>query len=77
MNPQKKKGLGRGLKALFGDQKITEKKKDEVEIASSKANISDLTPNKYQPRVNFDEKKLDELINSVKKRHYSAYSSPS
>ena len=67
MNPSKKKGLGRGLKALFGDQKITEKKKDEVEIASSKANISDLTPNKYQPRVNFDEKKLDELINSVKK----------
>ena len=67
MNASKKKGLGRGLKALFGDQKPTEKKKDEVEISSSKANISDLTPNKYQPRVHFDEKKLEELINSVKK----------
>ena len=32
-----------------------------------KAGISDLSPNKYQPRVNFDEAKLIELANSIKK----------
>ena len=32
-----------------------------------KAGISDLSPNKYQPRVHFDEAKLIELANSIKK----------
>ena len=67
MNASNKKGLGRGLKALFGDQKPEVKKKDDVVISSTKANISDLVPNKYQPRAHFDERKLEELVNSVKK----------
>ena len=29
--------------------------------------IGDLSPNKYQPRVHFDEAKLEELSNSIKK----------
>ena len=33
----------------------------------SKALISDLNRNKFQPRINFDEKKLIELSNSIKK----------
>ena len=67
MSTGKKKGLGRGLTALFGDQsnEIVQK---TIKIPSSlKAEISDLTPNKYQPRVHFDEKKLEELANSIKK----------
>ena len=67
MNASNKKGLGRGLKALFGDQRPEVKKKDDAVISSTKANISDLVPNKYQPRAHFDERKLEELVNSVKK----------
>ncbi len=67
MSKIKKKGLGRGLTALFGDQKTTTKKKDNSTPKTLKAGISDLSPNKYQPRVHFDEAKLIELANSIKK----------
>jgi ParB family chromosome partitioning protein len=63
----KKKGLGRGLTALFGDQKPVTKKKEESARGINKVSISDLSPNKFQPRVNFNETKLEELINSIKK----------
>ena len=67
MSPSKKKGLGRGLSALFGDQK-TELKKDEKRNQNlNKAEVSDIRPNKYQPRVHFNEEKLNELANSIKK----------
>jgi len=67
MTSPKKKGLGRGLTALFGDQKKTTKKDQRSSPNTLKANISDLSPNKYQPRVYFDEVKLKELSNSIKK----------
>ena len=67
---KKKKGLGRGLSALFGDQKnesVKEQKNDGIINKSLSANIADLSPNRFQPRVYFDEKKLDELANSIRK----------
>ena len=67
MNSGKKKGLGRGLTALFGDQSNENEQKIVRTQSSLKAEISDLTPNKCQPRVHFDEKKLEELTNSIKK----------
>ena len=67
MSTSKKKGLGRGLKALFGDHKSNSNQESAIKINKSKANIGDLTPNKYQPRINFDEAKLEELTNSIKK----------
>ena len=67
MSKSKKKGLGRGLTALFGDQKEEIVKKDSKIANNRKANIGDLSPNKFQPREHFDEKKLDELVNSIKK----------
>ncbi len=68
MISSKKKGLGRGLKALFGDQKPeNSNKKPEKSINTFSANISDLIPNKYQPRKHFDENKLMELASSIKK----------
>ena len=67
MNTSKKKGLGRGLKALFGDQKPEVKKKEKTGHNRLKAAIGDLSPNKYQPRIHFDEEKLVELANSIKK----------
>ena len=67
MSPGKKKGLGRGLSALFGDEKSDQKVKVQKANNTLKASISDLSPNKFQPRIHFDEKKLEELTNSIKK----------
>ena len=65
MSIGKKKGLGRGLSALFGDQTVVEKNIDKKEI--SKVSISDLSRNPYQPRQMFGEIKLEELSQSIKK----------
>ena len=61
----KKKGLGRGLSALFGDANPEEKNVEKS--LSNKVSISDLSRNPYQPRVNFSKEKLEELANSIKK----------
>ena len=65
MSPIKKKGLGRGLSALFGD----DKPKDQVKALNQTnlISISDLSRNPYQPRQNFKEEKLEELANSIRK----------
>ncbi len=55
-----KRGLGRGLSSLIGETK--------VETQKNHISISDLVPNKYQPRKIFDETNLDELTNSIKER---------
>jgi len=55
-----KKGLGRGLSSLIGEAKV-ESKTNELQI-------SDLIPNKYQPRKIFDENNLIDLTNSIKER---------
>ena len=62
----KKKGLGKGLSALFGDQKKPENI-DKTEGNKQKALIGELARNKYQPRSIFDENKLEELSKSIKK----------
>ena len=61
----KKKGLGRGLSALFGDEKPKNKPQDIRQ--SNAVSISDLSRNPYQPRQHFSEEKLEELANSIKK----------
>ena len=55
-----KKGLGRGLSSLIGETK--------VEPQNNKVPVSDIVPNKYQPRKIFDEDSLDDLTNSIKER---------
>jgi len=55
-----KKGLGRGLSSLIGETK--------VETQKNQLPISDLIPNKYQPRKIFDERNLEDLTNSIKER---------
>ena len=64
MSPTKKKGLGRGLSALFGDETL---KTNVKGVAINKVAISDLIKNPYQPRETFNELKLEELTNSIKK----------
>ena len=66
MNKKKNKGLGKGLSALFGDQKKPTKSV-EIEGFAQKALIGELVRNKYQPRTIFDEDKLTELSRSIKK----------
>ncbi len=58
-----KKGLGRGLSALFGD---IEKKAKDSQLENNKIPIASIERNKYQPRVIFDEEKLSELSSSVR-----------
>lgn len=67
MKKIKKKGLGRGLSALFGNENTEVKNNVKNTNNHSKALIGNLTSNPYQPRQIFDEKKLDELTNSIKK----------
>jgi len=55
-----KKGLGRGLSSLIGESK--------VEAQINQLQVSDLVPNKYQPRKMFDENNLEDLTNSIKER---------
>ena len=55
-----KKGLGRGLSSLIGETNV-ENKKNNLSLA-------DIVPNKYQPRKNFDEENLNDLVNSIKER---------
>ena len=55
-----KKGLGRGLSSLIGETKVESKK--------NQLSVSDIVPNKYQPRKNFDEDSLEDLTNSIKQR---------
>ena len=65
MNAGKKRGLGRGLSALFGD--TAPKEKSPATNLNNMADIADLTRNPYQPRQNFKEEKLEELANSIRK----------
>ena len=58
-----KKGLGRGLSSLIGETK--------VEQETNKLSISDLYPNKFQPRKIFDEDSLNDLEKSIKERGIS------
>ena len=55
-----KKGLGRGLSSLIGETK--------VEQTTNKLSVSELYPNKFQPRKIFDEDSLNDLEKSIKER---------
>ena len=66
MNAAKKKGLGRGLSALFGDDQPKDENTSKL-VDKNKVLISDLSRNPYQPRNIFDESKLEELSNSIKR----------
>ena len=60
MNSRIKKALGRGLSSLIGES--------QIESKTNKLSLSDIVPNKYQPRKNFEEENLEDLTNSIKER---------
>lgn len=55
-----KKGLGKGLDALFAE----DTQKSDTGVIEVK--ITEVMPNKNQPRKNFDEEKLEALSESIK-----------
>ena len=60
MNSKIKKGLGRGLSSLIGETRVENK--------TDKLSLSDIIPNKFQPRKNFEKDNLEDLTNSIKER---------
>lgn len=70
--PKKRSALGGGLEAMFGAVEPDEK--EELKRETSEENVSretfvkitDIDPNKSQPRSQFDEDALQELADSIK-----------
>ena len=67
----KKTGLGKGLDSLIPVHNNTEKEKAVVEKVVEKKTdtvlrITEIEPNKGQPRKNFNEDALEELADSIK-----------
>lgn len=63
MASKNKKGLGRGINALFADfdeEKEADEKVEELQL-------DEIRPNPYQPRKNFDEDNLKDLSDSIRK----------
>ena len=71
----KKTGLGKGLNALFSEtldiveEEVQSKKEEKIidgEVVQS-LKITEVEPNRNQPRKQFDEEALDELAESIKR----------
>ena len=70
----KKTSLNKGLEALLGDvaesknsEKPQKNVKKETKEKPSEILLSQIRANQYQPRTSFDQKKLEELAESIKK----------
>lgn len=71
----KSKGLGRGLGALLGEMSDTEAQQEPVLLKMESAapvdaviqlRLSDIDPNREQPRRQFDEQAMQELTDSIR-----------
>ena len=60
MENRLKKGLGRGLSSLLGD--------NHQKVETNKISIKDLSRNKLQPRKKFIKENLEELTNSIREQ---------
>jgi ParB family transcriptional regulator, chromosome partitioning protein len=68
MSPKNKRGLGRGIEALFSDNKETQLNLDANKNNSNSIPIELLKPNPSQPRKVFNRESLAELAESIKDR---------
>ena len=64
-------GLGKGLDALFGGAPIEQSVEEKEEIIESSENlkslkITEVEPNRDQPRKTFKQESLEELAESIK-----------
>ena len=62
-----KKRLGRGLMSLFGDEQQEDLKKNTDNKPYLSISIGNLVPNRFQPRNYFNDQKINELAQSIKK----------
>lgn len=62
----KKNVLGRGLGALIADAAEEPLAREVVVSAIQELNLTDIRPNPFQPRTEFDEEALNELAASIK-----------
>lgn len=60
-----RKGLGKGLSALMGDAAQDYSQLDKAR-PSKDVPIEFLRPNRYQPRLHFDEAQLSDLVSSIR-----------
>jgi ParB family chromosome partitioning protein len=64
MAAKKKQALGNGLEGMFGIEETTVEKKEDVS-RETLLRLSEIEPNRTQPRRNFDEDALQELADSI------------
>ena len=85
----KSKRLGKGLSALIPDQVETPGVAETTDNQLVEVKVAEVKPNPYQPRVNFDEQALKELIDSIREKgliqpitvrrknsHFSSFTNP-
>lgn len=66
MAGKRKPALGNGLEGMFGiEESVVEEKKENVSRETF-LRLSEIEPNRTQPRRNFDEDALQELADSIK-----------
>ncbi len=66
MAGKRKPALGNGLEGMFGIDEKTEEVKKENVSRETFLRLSEIEPNRTQPRRNFDEDALQELADSIK-----------
>lgn len=66
MSAKKRKGLGQGINALFPEEALLEEESLSGEEKVERIPVSEIRPNPYQPRQNFDQEALEELADSIK-----------
>ena len=66
MSARKRKGLGQGINALFPEEALLEEETLSGEEKVEKIPVSEIRPNPYQPRQQFDQEALEELAESIR-----------
>lgn len=61
-----RKALGKGIGALIPDFEMGVPETEVISRGSIELLIDDIVPNRLQPRKNFDDEKLEELVLSIK-----------
>ena len=57
------RALGKGLSALIPEKSVVSKSETVTQVK-----VSDISENSLQPRTNYDDEKLTELISSIKEK---------
>ena len=67
-NPDRPRGLGRGLSALIGDEVAAVKGEPVAKKDLRSLPVAFLQPGRFQPRMTFDEQPLQELAASIREK---------